>query len=103
MAVALEVNAEQLELLAVQAARSATVQAAESTKRSLRLLLGSVGIGMAMLSALVSSANIRVELRSVLATPVSMTADQPNDASLRFARSAAVRLSEACLLISQTW
>lgn len=103
MAVALEVNAEQLELLAVQAARSAIVQAAESTKRSLRLLLGSVGIGMAMLSALVSSANIRVELRSVLATPVSMTADQPNDASLRFARSAAVRLSEACLLISQTW
>ena len=85
------------------AARVDFDRANESTKRSLRLLLGSVGVGMAMLSALVSSANIRVELRLVSATPVGITADKPNDASLRFARSAAVRLSEACLLISQTW
>ena len=75
----------------------------ESKERSQRLLLGSVGIGMAMLSALVSPANVRVELRAVSATPAGMTENGPNDASLRFARCEAVRLSEACLAISQTW
>lgn len=75
----------------------------ESTKRSQRLLLGSVGIGMAMLSALVSPAKVRVELRAVSATPVGMPRNGPADASARFARCEAVRLSEACLAISQTW
>jgi len=88
-------------------AQTANEEAEASTKRSQRLLLGSVGVGIAMLSALVGSANVHVKLVKVEATPEGMTEDH-NGINLdkirkQYAQCAAVRLSEACLLISQTW
>jgi len=91
----------------VKEAQTANEEANASTKRSQRLLLGSVGVGMAMLSALVGSANVQVKLVKVEPTPEGMTEDH-NGINLdkirkQYAQCAAVRLSEACLLISQTW
>jgi hypothetical protein len=90
----------------VKEAQTANEEANASTKRSQRLLLGSVGVGMAMLSALVDSANVQVKLVKVEPTPEGMTEDH-NGINLdkitkQYAQCAAVRLSEACLLISQT-
>ena len=79
-------------------------EAKESTKRSQRLLLGSVGVGMAMLSALLLP--IRVELKGpvLLSMDVDAITAVKRSAELsaeRYAECEAVRLSEACLVISQ--
>jgi len=72
----------------------------ESGKRSQRLLLGSVGVGIAMLSSLVYP--IKVELRRV--SPRDEIKEGLADvAALYVPQLEAVRLSEACLVISRKW
>ena len=82
-------------------ARRAFDEAGASTKRSQRVLLGSVGIGMAMLSALVASAGVRVEMRFASVRPEGV-ATGADEVAARCNKCEAMRLSEACLLISQT-
>ena len=72
----------------------------ESSKRSQRLLLGSVGLAMAMLAELIRP--VRVALRLVEGSG-SIEAEKLDPVAERFARCEAVRLSEACIVISQKW
>ena len=83
---------------AVKEAQTANEEAKASTKRSQRLLLGSVGVGMAMLSALLLP--IHVELRGLVPPNVDVDATKVAE---RYAECKAVRMSEACLVISQTF
>ena len=77
----------------------------EAVQRSKRVLLGAVGIGMAMASALVFP--IRLQLRRLMvasgdARGLFPVGDGPYPSvAKRFRKCDAVRLSEACLVISQ--
>ena len=91
---------------ALQAAKEElTLDADEAVQRAKRVLLGAVGIGMAMASALVFP--IRLQLRRLLvasgdARGLFPVGDGPYPGvAKRFSKCDAVRLSEACLIISQ--
>lgn len=82
-----------------------TRDADEAVQRAKRVLLGAVGIGMAMASVLVSPIRLQLRRLSVAsddAPGLFPVGDGPYpDVAKRFGKCDAVRLSEACLVISQ--
>ena len=82
-----------------------TLDADEAVQRAKRVLLGAVGIGMAMASALVFPIRLQLRRLSVAsgdARGLFPVGDGPYPGvAKRFSKCDAVRLSEACLIISQ--
>ena len=82
-----------------------TRDADEAVQRAKRVLLGAVGIGMAMASALVFPIRLQLRRLSVAsgdARGLFPVGDGPYPGvAKRFSKCGAVRLSEACLIISQ--